>query len=274
VELVRRETRQARLQEARRVIEERYEEKRRAEQVEYEAKIAAREAKKAAGKRVGGKAPQPPPAEPPAKDQYNFTDPESRIMKAGSGKRFEQAYNAQAAVDIEGSMLVTGGFVTDAANDKEQLAPVMAAVEPAIRQVDKVLADNGYYSENQIKAVEKEEAEPTVYVATGKEAHHPTVTELMPKSDPPPPPATASVKEIMAYRLKTREGKDLYKLRKQTVEPVFGIIKEVLGFRRFSPRRLVKVNLEWKLVLRANNCKRLHVLANRCGVPIGEQKAA
>lgn len=265
-ELKRREQRKAALQKARQVIEERAKEMAAAQQAEHEAKVAARQKQRDEGKKPGGKEPTPPSPEPEAKAQYNFTDPESRIMKAGSGQHFEQAYNAQAAVDE--TMLIVGARVSAAPNDKEELAPSVAAISPVVAgEVKAVLVDSGFYSEAAVAAVEqKADGTPsgvTVYAAVEKHSHHKTVEDLLPSDEPVAPGEEASAKEKMAHRLKTAAGKSLYKLRKQTVEPVFGIIKDVMGFRRFSLRGRTKVDLEWTLVCVSYNLKRLFVLKNQ-----------
>jgi transposase len=264
-ELKRREQRQAALQKARAVIEARAKEMAAAQQAEHEAKAAARQQQRDEGKKPRGKNPTPPSAEPDPKAQYNFTDSESRIMKAGSGNHFEQAYNAQAAVDE--AMLIVGQRVSDAPNDKEELAPSVAAISPVVAaEVKAVLVDSGFYSEAAVAAVEqKADGTPsgiTVYAAVEKHSHHKTVEDLLPAAEPAAPGAEASAKEKMAHRLKTTAGRSLYKLRKQTVEPVFGIIKEVLGFRRFLLRGRAKVSLEWTLVCVSYNLKRLFALRN------------
>ena len=262
-ELGRREKRVAALQQARQVIEERAKELAAAQQAEYEAKQAARQAQQEAGKKPRGKEPCPPSEQPDPKAQHNFTDPESRIMKTGSGQHFEQAYNAQAAVDEQ--MLIVGQRVSVAANDKQELVPTVAAISPVVAgEVKVVLADSGFYSEAAVQAVEQESDGTAtgmmVYAAVEKHSHHKTVADLLPQSEPAAPGPKASAKEIMAHRLQTKMGQALYKLRKQTVEPVFGIIKEVMGFRRFLLRGREKVSLEWTLVCVSYNLKRMFVL--------------
>lgn len=186
---------------------------------------------------------------------------QSRIMKAGNGKHYEQAYNAQAAVDTEGSMLIVGQYVTAHANDKQELPVAAASVDPAIREVDTVCADTGYFCEKAVLEVEDDDG-PMVYCAVEKQSHHRTVEDLLKKAEPVPPPDDAPVKEKMAFRLKTQAGRTVYKKRKETVEPVFGIIKTILGFRGFLLRGLDKVSIEWDLITAAYNFKRLHKL---CG---------
>jgi transposase len=260
-EIKRREDRIAKLKEAKKVMEERAKQRFEAEKAEYEAKLAAREAKeKQTGRKSKGKPPQPPQEGPRPKDQYNFTDPESRIMKDGAG--FEQCFNAQAAVEVE-TMLVVGQHVCDAPNDKQQLKPTMDCVSPVVGEVANGLADSGYYSEQAVAAVESGGAGPTVYAAMKRHPHGRTIQQLEKRDDPPAPSSDASIAEMMAHRLETNAGKELYGLRKQTVEPVFGIIKEVLGFRRFLLRGLEKVNLEWTLVSTSYNLKRLFKLGMR-----------
>ncbi len=261
-EVKRRTERIAKIKEAITVIEERAKERHRQEQAEYESKLKARADKeKATGKKSGGKTPQTPKEGPQDKDQYNFTDPESRIMKAGSGGHFEQSYNAQAAVEID-SRLIVAQLVSDAPNDKEQLVPTLQTLSPVVESVAAVLVDSGFYSEEAVKKIESGKAQPAlqdtiVYAATGRQRHGRSVTDLEQRDDPPPPPEGAPVSDIMAHRLQTKAGKILYAQRKQTIEPVFGIIKEAMGFRRFLLRGLEKVQLEWTLVTTSYNLKRL-----------------
>jgi transposase len=200
-----------------------------------------------------------------AEYQHNFTDKDSRIMKAGGGRHFEQSYNAQAAVDAEGSMLILGGYVTSHENDKQELEQAVLSVSGEVRQVKNVSADCGFYSEKAVEAVENVNAEgkkegPEVYCAVEKGKHGKTVDDLKKKPPMGRPPANMSKKEKMARKLKTKKGKAIYKKRKETVEPVFGIIKSVMGFRQFLLRGIEKVNTEWSLVRTAYNFKRLHSL--------------
>jgi hypothetical protein len=258
-EITRRCERIEKLKMARAVIEARARERAATERPHYEAKQAERAARKQRGEKVGGRPPQPPRETPQAKDQFNFTDSQSRIMKCGNGERFEQAYNAQASVETE-SRLIVGARVSDQPNDKEQLAPnVVAIPTAAVGAVGAVLADNGFYSERAVTTVEQSGG-PTVYAAVEKSSHHRTVADLEQHAEPPAPEAGASVGAVMAHRLRTQGGRALYKLRQQTVEPVFGIVKEVMGFRRFLMRGLEKVQGEWTLVCLAYNLKRLHRL--------------
>lgn len=260
-EIQRREDRLAKLKEAKQAIEERAAQRFEKEQAEHLEKLVEREAKeKASGKKLSGKKPKAPEEGPRPKDQYNFTDPESRIMKDGGS--FEQCYNAQAAVEVE-TMLIVGAQVSDAPNDKEQLEPALNSVSPAVGSVGKVLADSGYYSAKAVANVEDGGAGPMVYAATKRHPHGRNIKQLEQHADPPAPPDNAPAGEIMAHRLATEAGKALYGLRKQTVEPAFGIIKEAMGFRRFLMRGLEKVNLEWTLVTTSYNLKHLFNLGMR-----------
>lgn len=254
-EIKRREGRIAKLSVAKQAMEARAKERFIEEQAAYQEKLAARQTKQqSTGKKPPGKAPEPPKEGPRDKDQYNYTDPESRIMKVRGG--FEQSYNAQAAVEVT-TMLIVGAQVTDQANDKQQLVPTLAAVSPVINQVGNVLVDSGYYSENAVQIVESEDPSTTVYAALKRQSHGRSVAQLEVRDDPPPPPSDAPVAQRMAHRLDTAAGKQLYGLRKETVEPVFGIIKQAIGFRQFLLRGKEKVSLEWILVSTSYNLKRL-----------------
>lgn len=258
-ELARREKRLAEIARARAIIEARAKERFLREQAEYEAKMAAREARSAeTGKKPGGRPPAPPIEAPGPADQVNLTDEESRIMPVAGGG-FEQCYNAQAVV-AEGSLLVVAGDVVQAPNDKQQMQPMLqalAALPEALGEPEILLADTGYFSEANVNACAAAGINPLI--AQGRQNHYPPLAERT-AADPPAPENPTPV-EAMAYRLQTKAGKKLYALRKQMPEPVFGIIKSVMGFRQFSLRGLDKVRGEWKLVTMAWNIKRLFILA-------------
>ena len=262
-EIARRQDRLEQLRAASEVIKVRAKERYEEELAQFRAKEQERiERVRKTGKKPGGRLPQPPQEGPRDKDQFNFTDPESRIMKTPDG--FGQSYNAQAAVEIESRMLV-GINVSDAPNDKKQLEPTLAALSPVIESVEAVLVDSGFYSAAAVAAVEAPcgtKVGPMIYAATGRKPHGRSVQDLEQRADPPAPCPEASAKEKMKYRLETKKGRELYALRKQTIEPIFGIIKETLGFRRFSLRGLKKVRTEWTLVALAYNLKRLFHMGN------------
>src|SRR4051812_19794196 len=258
-ELARREQRLAEIVRARAIIEARAKERQAREQAEYDATMAAREAKAAAiGKKPGGKLPAPPVAEPGPADQVNLTDEESRIMPVPGGG-FEQCYNAQAAV-AAGSLLVLATDVVQASNDKQQVTPMLGklnALPEELSAIETLLADTGYFSAANGQACAAAEIDPLI--AMGRQPHHPPLAERF--APAPPPPGNPTPVEAMAHRLKTPEGRKLYALRKHTPEPVFGIIKSVLGFRQFLLRGLDNVRGEWNLVTMAYNVKRLFTLA-------------
>jgi hypothetical protein len=262
-EIMRRQERKAALAKARAEIEARAQARYAVELAEHQKKMEERQARQEQGEKLRGKPPTAPSPAPGPKEQYNFTDPESRIMKAGNGQHFEQSFNAQAAVEVE-SRLIVGERASQAPNDKQQLVPTVASIPAEVGTVGAVLTDNGFFSEEAVKQIEqKADGEPTgtiVYAPLEKTSHHRTVADLEKKTDPEPPSAEASVSEVMRQRLKTESGKALYKLRQQTVEPVFGIIKSAMGFRQFLLRGLTKVSLEWELVCLAYNFRRLHTL--------------
>jgi len=252
-----RQQRLAHLAEAQRVLEARAQERTAAEQAEYDAKVAARTAKTAAtGRQPGGRPPQPPTPGPRPDDQYNFTDPESRIMKNSTDQGFNQAYNVQTVVD-QATLLIVGNRVTNHPNDKQEAVATLATVPPELGAPQAAAGDNGFYSAANVAQLEACGIDP--YLATGREPHQQSWRAYF-AEQPAPPPADASPIVQMAYKLRTEFGHAIYRLRKCTVEPVIGIIKEVLGFRQFSLRGLTAVTGEWCLVCLAFNLKRLHIL--------------
>ena len=258
-ELARREDRLQKIAETRAKIEARGKERFAREQTEHEAKLAARKAKTAStGKKPCGKPPRPPTQGPLLTDQINLTDEESRIMPVAGGG-FEQCYNAQAAV-AEGSLLVVATDVVQATNDKQQLEPMLGKIDALPKELgeaETLLADTGYFSAGNVAACAAAGIEPLI--AMGRQPHHPPLAERF--ADTPPAPENPTPVGAMAHRLKTPEGRKLYALRKQTPEPVFGIIKSVLGFRQFLLRGLDKVRGEWSLVTMAWNIKRMFSLS-------------
>jgi transposase len=257
-EIQRREARLQAMADAKAKIAERSRVRAEREYAEYQAKLAARaEKQKRTGKKPRGRPPKPPVDGPRPDDQINLTDEESRIMPVAGGG-FEQAYNAQAAVDVA-SLLVVAGAVTQACNDKEQVKPMLAqlsALPDTLGKVGTLLADTGYYSAGNVSACE--ESGIDAHIAVKRESHHQAPLERF--TEPAPLGEEATAVERMAHKLRTAAGRSAYALRKQTVEPVFGIIKSVLGFRQFSLRGLNGVTGEWSLVCLAWNLKRLAVL--------------
>jgi transposase len=257
LEMAFRQERLVNLAQAKAVLETRAQERYAAEQAEYEAKLRAREQKaRQTGRTPRGRAPQPPVPGPRAKDQYNFTDPASRIMKNSNNAGFDQHYNAQAAVD-QGSLLIVAHGLSNHPVDTAEAIPTVSAIPAELGKPQAAAMDRNYFSPHNIQALETMGIDP--YIATGREPHHRSWRTFLAET-PAPPPDDASPMVKMAYKLRTDVGQAIYRLRKCTVEPVIGIIKEVLGFRQFSLRGLAAAAGEWCLVCLAWNLKRLHVL--------------
>lgn len=231
------------------------------DQAAYQEKLAKRAARAAqTGKKPGGKPPKAPVQGPTEYDQINLTDEDSRIMRVAGGG-FEQCYNAQAAVDTD-TLLVVAQDLTQAGNDKHQVVPMLAelkALPASLGQVQAMLGDCGYNSESNIAACEAAGIEP--YLAVAREDHHPSWRARF--EEPAPLDADATAQQRMAHKLKSQPGRRLYALRKQTVEPVFGIIKSIMGFRQFLLWGMDKVSGEWRLVCLAWNLKRMAVLRHK-----------
>jgi hypothetical protein len=255
-EIAFRKNRLANLAQAQAVLDARAQERYEAELAEYEAKLRVREEKaRQTGRKPRGRVPQPPTPGPRDKDQYNFTDPASCIMKNSNNKGFDQHYNVQLAVEQE-SFLIVADTLSNHPNDYAEMEPTLDAIPAELGTPDAATMDNGYFSEDNITACEARGIEP--YIAAGREPHHRSWQAYFTLPAPPPEDASPIVK--MAYKLQTEIGRAIYRLRKCTVEPVIGIIKEVLGFRQFSLRGLAAVAGEWCLVCLAFNLKRFHVL--------------
>ena len=238
-ELQRRESRLQKIRQAKRALEERARQKAEAE---------------------GKSAEEVKQAQPAAKDQYNFTDPESRIMMGSDG--FVQGYNAQAAVE-PALQLIVGQSVTPAPNDKEQVAPMVEVIaQQSGQRPTELLADSGYCSEKNLEHLETagESRQPVkVYVATGKQKHG----EHRRPCPRGPLPKNATRVERMKRKLQTKAGRAVYAARKTIVEPVFGQIKQARGFRQFLLRGLSKVRGEWALVCLTHNILKLYRLCHQ-----------
>ena len=262
-EITIRKERLVNLAKAKAVLEERAKERYEAEQAEYEAKL--RERKEKARKRHGkpkGRPLKPPEPGPQDKDQYNFTDPESRIMKNSTNEGVDQHYNVQVAAD-QASLLIVAHALSNHPNDKQEAVPTLDALAPEVGQPTAVALDNGYFSEANVRACEQRKIDP--YIATGREPHHKDWHTFF-REQPEAPAENASATVKMAYKLQTEIGQEIYRLRKCTVEPVIGIIKEILGFRQFSLRGLAAAAGEWCLVCLAFNLKRMHILFMQQGL--------
>ncbi len=275
-ELARRESRLLKIAAAKAELEQEARERAQARQAEVEGKLEQRrKQEEAQGKKMGGRPPQAPDPEqvkPEAKAQRNFTDPDSRIMVDGATKSFMQAYNAQAAVDSTAQIIVAAA-VTQEANDKKQLLPMLEQVERNLgRQPEHATADSGYFSEAAVK--DPKLAGVDLLVAPGREEQverseqDEAVPTALPDPEPEPQPSqpaadgaqqppAKSVKETMLDKLRTPAGQAIYKMRKAVVEPVFGQIKARQGFRGFSFRGREKVAAEWQIVCLTHNLLKL-----------------
>ena len=254
-ELRRRESRLKKIREAQAALEAEAREAARQKQAEVEARLREREKQEEErGRKFGGRPPQgpdPEQAQPEAKAQRNFTDPDSRIMKDGATKEFVQAYNAQAVVDSAAQVIVAAE-VTQEANDKQQLVPRLEQVEALTgSKPQQASADSGYFSEANVTDRKLEGID--LFVAPDRQKHG----QAVPVATGPPPPQSARARAQMRYKLRTPAGRAVYGRRKAIVEPVFGQIKEVRGFRRFLLRGLVKVQAEWKLICATHNLLKL-----------------
>jgi hypothetical protein len=257
-ELARREERLSAIARAKAEIERRAAERHAEEQAEYEKKLADRKAKEQeTGKKPRGKQPKPPEPGPRDKDQVSLTDDESRIMPV-SGGGFDQCYNAQASVDIE-TMLIIGQHLTQNPNDKLEIDPALEALKALPAQlgtVDGLLADTGYFSEANVESCLEEKILP--FISAHRDKHNQSLKERF--AEPGPLPEDADALTQMTHCLQTQAGRAIYAKRKCTVEPVFGIIKAIMGFRQFLLRGVECVRGEWNLVCMAWNLKRLHAL--------------
>jgi transposase len=258
-ELERRELRLAAIAAAKATIEARAAERLEREQAEHQSKLAARaEQEKRTGKKPPGRPPEPPTGGVQDKDQVNLTDEDSRIMKVAGGG-FDQCYNAQAMV-ATGSMLIVAADVTQAGADNGQLLPMIKRLQglpKELGRVKRVLADRGYFSERNVEQCAAAKIEPLI--ATGGIPHHMSWKQRF-AAAPKSPPDSATPLQKMAHRLKTPRGRKLYALRKQTPEPVFGVIKSVMGYRQCLLRGLKNVKGEWNLVAMSWNIKRMFAL--------------
>jgi hypothetical protein len=238
----------SRIKEAKEVLEREALEQARQGRLDQEKKRQDREA---SGDRRG-RQPKAPSEKPDGKAQYNFTDPESRIMKDSATKSFEQSYNCQAAVDGHSQVIVATG-VTQEANDKEQLEPMVERLKTNLGgdKPGQMSTDSGYFSEGNVSYLAQEHIDG--YVATGRMKH----------GDQPLPaprgriPKDASLKERMSRKLRTLKGRAIYARRKEISGPVFGQIKQVRGFRQFLLRGLSKVSTEWDLICLGHNMLKL-----------------
>ena len=245
-ELKRREERLVKLMEAKKEVERRAKERFEAEQAEYEEKKTVYDEREKKQQRRGAKPKPPESSEPKDGDQLSFTDPDSRIMKTSEG--YQQCYNGQAAVTED--MLIVGQQLNNHANDYGELLPTLDAVPKELGTIENAIADNGFLSEANIAGCDERGIK--AYIALGREAR-----QYLLEGEVDPKKVTRPRFAEVEIRLKTDVGKELYRRRKFKVEPVFGIIKEAMGFRRFMLRGETQAQGEWGLVCLAYNLKRM-----------------
>lgn len=252
-ELARRQTLLDKLTAAKAAIEERARERAQSQMPAYEAKVQAQ-----AARRRGGRVAQPPSSTPKPDEQINLTDPQSALMRKSRNEAFVQSYNAQAAVCADGSQLILGVRVSQNASDKGQLEATLAAIPAAIGQPACALTDNGYLNIEAISRVMARGVEVYCACAAGaaQGARRYDFRPAQRRSESPRPVSDPRIK-AMQEKLQSPEGRARYRRRQASVEPTFGIIKRVLGFRQFLLRGQAKVSGEWQLVALAYNCKRL-----------------
>ena len=251
-ELKRREDRLASLKAAKKILKERAQERDEAKEAEYQEKLRVWKEKEKNKQRRGRKPEPPKDKGPQDKDQISFTDSESRIMKTCDG--FQQCFNAQAAVTED--MLIVGQIVNNHGNDKGELLPTLDSIPKELGQIENVIADNGYLTVEGVEGCNERDVK--AYVSLGREATA-SASPLEKQEESKERPRFKEMQE----RLLTEEGKELYRRRKFKVEPVFGIIKEVVGFRRFSLRGEANVQKEWGLVCLAYNVKMMFGMVKR-----------
>jgi transposase len=257
-EIAFRQERLLNLEKARAVLEARAQQRYEAEQAEYETKMRLRAEKaRQQGGKPRGREPKPPVPGPRAKDQYNFTDPDSAIMKNSTDGGFNQHYNAQAGVEQDRRLIVAHSLSNHAVDTAEAI-PTVDTIPSELGKPKAAAMDRNYFSPHNIAAFKRRGIEP--YIATGREPHQRNWKLFFDQIPAAPPDQEASPMVKMAYKLRTDIGQAIYRLRKSTVEPVIGIIKETLGFRQFSLRGLEAAAGEWCLVCLAYNLKRLHIL--------------
>lgn len=258
-EIARRNELKTKLEAARQRIEARARAKAESEQADYERKVKEREARKGSAK---GCHIKPPDETPRDEEQENLTDPDSRLMRKSKRSGYEQAYNAQAAVDADGSQLVLSARVSQCASDRNELAPTVNGIPASVGVASAVLADNGYLNETQVRALEGDGPVPDMEVlvsvhAEAKQLRRKHDFRPLPTETKEPPQIRSAFVLEMKAKMEQDDSRKKYKLRKQTVEPVFGTIKKWMGFTQFHLRGLEKVEGEWKLLTLAYNAKRL-----------------
>jgi len=252
-DIARREKLRAKMAEARKRLEARARKRAESERAAYEEKVGRRNRRKGSAK---GRHIKPPKDSPDGDEQINLTDPDSRIMRKNKRSEYGQRYNAQAAVDADGTQMILANHVTHCASDANELLPAVKAVTETLEKPTATVADSAYANAEAFS--ELDEADIAVYVAISRDENH---TQRRYEFRPEKQTSTKTITHPrlldMKKKLQTDAGRRMYAKRKKTVEPVFGIIKHVMGFRQFLHRGLARVSAEWELVCLAYNVRRL-----------------
>jgi len=254
-ELARREKLCEKLEAARAAIEERARQRAQKERADFEAKLQARAERPSPPR---GRKPKPPPSEPEPKEIINLSDGDSRLMRRSKSEAYEQSYNAQAAVCAEGSQLIVGARVSQCASDRNELEPTLAAIPAQVGTAKIVLSDSGFMNSAALGRISESGVEVYCAVSAGTVVN-PRRYEFRPPERRCENPVEHQDPRLVAMKekLESQAGRAIYGRRKSSVEPVFGIIKQAMGFRQFLLRGVDKVSGEWQLVALAYNCKRL-----------------
>ena len=266
-EIARRQKLSQKMDEAISSLKKQAQKEHQAAQQSYEAKVKERaEKEKSTGKKIRGKKPKPPESAEKiaeeSKRSHNFTDPDSQVMRKSKSAAYTQSYNAQATVDADGSQLIVGHHLGECSNDKRELIKAYQSIPPEVGKPTHQLADAGYANTDHIEELEAT-TDVDLYISVHREdAHDERQYDYRPaeKLKKPKPKVIHPTLQKMKTKLETEEGRAIYKLRSQTVETTFGIIKEAMGFRNLLLRGAEKIALEWELVCTSYNFKRLFKL--------------
>lgn len=255
-EITRRRNLKSKLEKARKALQEEGKARAKAERSEYDEKVSKRSKRTGSSK---GPRPKAPNGTPRKDEQVNLTDNDSKLMRKNKYEGYTQSYNGQITVDAEGSQLILSTHVSTCASDANELLPGIENIDPEIGKPETVLADTGYMNADAFEQLEEQDVEPIVAVSRN-ENHTVRKYEYRPERKKSDKKLTDPKLVEMQEKFQDLQVKQLYKKRKQTVEPVFGVIKQALGFRQFLTRGIKNVTAEWRLVALAYNLKRLHTL--------------
>ena len=252
-DIARGEALQEKIREAKAVLEEKArEQERRRQEREDRDRDDEQKPPKRRKQRIG-----PKDAKPEGRHQINLIDPDSALMRKSKRDAWQQAYNAQAVVDADGSQLIVAAYVAASPTDHYELEPALEAIDPQVGRPQTVLADGGYVRKRLIERFEADADAPELYLAISATDHDIRRYDYRPPREQKERTITDPLMVAMREKVRSEEGRKIYRKRKQTVEPVFGIIKSIMGLDQFLRRGFAAVNAEWNLVCTAYNMKRL-----------------